>query len=321
MLQMSSYLRKQPFIVQGTITDWWAMFVQNRDFLFDNSTVFWRDLWQWYHGTGGAGLQRNIQWRDQNCHVTHSDMELCGFTSGISNSRISATLIRLHDGKSRHQMLTKLRKDIQHIFHDASGELVFPFSVEFFFWEEYEVIDSELTRNLIILAGVLWTIICLMLPNLRLALIVTFTICASTFEVIGFMSLWGVTLNAISAIYLLICVGISVDYSVHIAHAFRLSSGSSEEKALAALERIGPSVAHALLSTAIAVSVLAGTRTYVLKVFFKVLMLVTLIAGAYGIWLLPLLLACLGGSDRDSEQTRTGEAAGDNKQESSQTEQ
>jgi len=317
MLKLSSYLRKQNFIVQGSITDWWATFTRDRDLSQMNSTAFWKDLGLWYQSDitgGGAALQGNIQWKDKNCQMLTLTIEMCVPHAGIAHSRIGATLIRLSNGRQRYEVLSKMREDIQNIFSDASGKLVFPFSFEFLFWEEYGFIDIELTRNLIIAAGVVLAIICLLLPKLRLAFLVASTICVSIFEVMGFMSLWGVTLNSVSTVYILICVGLSVDYSAHLAHAFRHSTGTSEDKALAALNRIGPSVGHALLSTAIAVSVLAFTETYVVRVFFKILMLVTAIAGGHGMWMLPVLLALLGGSGTTKELAKGTESTGHGQQ-------
>merc|ERR1712151_58328 len=96
--------------------------------------------------------------------------------------------------------------------------------------------------------------------------------------------------------YLLICLGLSVDYSAHIAHIFKESVGSVDDRAVSAMTRIGPSGFHALFSTILAVSVLAASKSYVFQIFFKVLFLVTMIAGFKGLWLLPVVLSIVGGS-------------------------
>jgi len=123
----------------------------------------------------------------------------------------------------------------------------------------------------------------------------------SIVELLGFMHWWGVTVNGTSTIYLLICLGLSVDYSAHIAHIFKESYGSKQERAIEAMTRIGPSVFHALFSTILAVIVLARSNTYVFEVFFKVLFLVTMIAGFKGLWLLPTVLSIVGGSQEEPQ--------------------
>ena len=45
-------------------------------------------------------------------------------------------------------------------------------------------------------------------------------------EVVGFMYWWGVTISGVSTIYILISVGLTVDYSAHIAHVYTHTTGS-----------------------------------------------------------------------------------------------
>merc|ERR1712194_113123 len=145
-------------------------------------------------------------------------------------------------------------------------------------------------------------IISFTIPRPRIACIVSLGICMSIVELLGFMHWWGVTINGTSTIYALICLGLAVDYSAHIAHAFKEASGHRDDRALEALSRIGPSVFHALVSTIVALIVLSVSKTYVFRVFFKVLFLVTMIAGWKGLWLLPVVLSLVGGGDITEEE-------------------
>ena len=54
----------------------------------------------------------------------------------------------------------------------------------------------------------------------RVAVIVTMNICAATVEVIGSSDCRDVTMDGESTIYFMIGEGLTVDYSVHIAHTF-----------------------------------------------------------------------------------------------------
>mmetsp|Transcript_52989 Transcript_52989/g.161006 ORF Transcript_52989/g.161006 Transcript_52989/m.161006 type:complete len:91 (-) Transcript_52989:11-283(-) len=69
------------------------------------------------------------------------------------------------------------------------------------------------------------------------------------------------------------------------------------------MTRIGPSVFHAVFSTILAVLVLSLSKSYVFEVFFKVLCLATLIAGFKGLWLLPVVLSLVGGSQETLRET------------------
>eukprot|EP00439_Symbiodinium_sp_Y106_P003222 s8864_g1.t1 len=81
-----------------------------------------------------------------------------------------------------------------------------------------------------------------------------------------------------------ICVGLAVDYAAHIAHMFKdtESLGSPRERAISAIERIGPCTFNAVTSTLLAVVVVGFSDSYVFRIFFKVLFLVVTIAGAHG---------------------------------------
>merc|ERR1712025_903529 len=109
----------------------------------------------------------------------------------------------------------------------------------------------------------------------------------------------------------LVSVGLAVDYSAHIAHMFKESCGTSQERAQKALTRIGPSVIQAIISTGLAVIVLAFSKSFVFRVFFKVIFLVIFIAGGHGLWCVPVMLSILGGSKEPSEEKQAEDKAVD----------
>jgi predicted RND superfamily exporter protein len=148
----------------------------------------------------------------------------------------------------------------------------------------------------------------MLIPNPRIALIVAAVIIASIVEVVGMSHYWGVTINGVATIYILICVGLAVDYAAHIAHCFKESSGNAEERAMKSLTRIGPSVFHALISTVLAIIVIGFSKSYIFKVFFKVIFLVTTIAGSHGLMLLPALLSVVGGTNDKSDEGEENDA-------------
>lgn len=86
----------------------------------------------------------------------------------------------------------------------------------------------------------------------------------------GFAHFWGVTISSVATIFILLAVGLAVDNSAHIAHIAVLIEGTSTERAVGALRRIGPSVFNAVVSTIIAVAAVAFSSSFVFRVFFKV---------------------------------------------------
>ena len=172
----------------------------------------------------------------------------------------------------------------------------------FLYWEEVGIIDFELMRNLLICGGVICGIIAILIPSIRVAPVVILNIGISVIEILGFLYWWNVTISGVSTIYILISVGLCVDYSAHIAHIFVISTGTPRERAIGALSRIGPCTFHALVSTFLAVVVLSFSKSYIFRIFFKALCLVVLIGGGHGIFLLPAILSVIGGSKVDTEK-------------------
>ena len=74
-------------------------------------------------------------------------------------------------------------------------------------------------------------------------LLVSLGFVALIFELFGLMYIWGVSLNSISMINLVMAIGFSVDYSAHIAHAFLMSEKrTANERVIEALSTLGTSV-------------------------------------------------------------------------------
>jgi predicted RND superfamily exporter protein len=85
------------------------------------------------------------------------------------------------------------------------------------------------------------------------------------------MHFWGLTLDTTSCIFLIISIGLCVDYSAHVGHTFMTLSGSRSERTRVTLEEIGPAVFHGGFSTFMAFALLSNSESYVFTTFFKVI--------------------------------------------------
>eukprot|EP00931_Biecheleriopsis_adriatica_P092828 TRINITY_DN665_c0_g2_i1.p1 TRINITY_DN665_c0_g2~~TRINITY_DN665_c0_g2_i1.p1 ORF type:complete len:1054 (+),score=221.71 TRINITY_DN665_c0_g2_i1:66-3227(+) len=264
--------------------------------VFADKTSFYSALHEWYRGMPGSRYRGSLLWKDKECNVDSNQEGVpagCSATEGVKASRMNAelTLAATDKGQDRYNTMTTLRADIDKRYKDA-----FPYSFDFLYWEEVGIIDKELVQNLMICGAVIAVLVFALVPAPRISIWVVICICLSIVDVLGFMHFWGVTISGVSTIYILICVGLAVDYAAHIAHMFKDSAGSPRERAINALERIGPCTLNAVVSTFLAVVVVGFSSSYVFRVFFKVLFLVVVIAGAHGLWLLPAVLSLVGGS-------------------------
>jgi len=263
---------------------------------FTDRGAFFAALHTWYRTSAGSRYRGSLLWTDADCSVDSSTDGVpagCDVTQGLKASRFNAelTLASTEKGTDRYDTMTSLRSGVDKAYPGA-----FPFNFDFLYWEEVGIIDTELIRNLIICGAVVMVVVFLLVPSPRIAVWVILCIGLSIIDTLGFMYFWDVTISGVSTIYILICVGLSVDYAAHIAHMFKDSHGDPRERAIAAVERIGPCTFNAVVSTFLAVVVVGFSNSYVFRIFFKVLFLVVVIAGAHGLWLLPVILSIAGGS-------------------------
>merc|ERR1711871_243892 len=264
-----------------------------------------------YDGGGGARFRSSLQWLDTDCNKGDLLKEIdgkCDPTKGLLAMKMGCTLTleATDKGNVRYETMTYLRKNVTAIL----GDKAFPYSFQFLYWEETGVIGEELVKNLLSCAAVIVVMIIAMIPHPKIAPFVIFGIIYAVVTLVGFMHWWDVTISGVSTIYILISVGLAVDYSAHIAHMFVTSTGTGPERSIKALERIGPSVFNAIVSTLLAVVILGFSKSYIFRVFFKALFLTILFGGCVGLWLLPVLLSIFGGS-KAAKEVDGGKAGGD----------
>jgi len=119
---------------------------------------------------------------------------------------------------------------------------IIPYSVFYIFFEQYSyILDvAFLSLGLALLAVFIVTL--LTLGNITLSLIIVAIVSFIQVDLIGLMYLWGINVNALSVVNLVMAIGISVEFCVHIAHSFLLANGTRNERAHFALVNIGSAV-------------------------------------------------------------------------------
>jgi predicted RND superfamily exporter protein len=323
--QLHSYLNSSKYVdLNEPIDDWHYTFLEsirtgnspykppqfNGEFPAGTEANYWKALHQWVTGGGGARYRGRIKWVDPQCENgtmigTARRWDSCNPQLGLSAARFGCTLkLEFTDkGQTRFDTMTAMRSEVATIMKAHGGSRNFPYSFQFLYWEEVGIIDAELIRNLAICGAVVLSIIGLMIPHPRIAVWVALSIVLSVIDLIGFMYWWGVTISGVSTVYILISVGLAVDYSAHIAHMFVVSTGTPQERALKAMDRIGPSVFNGIISTLLAVIIIGFSKSYVFRVFFKALFLTVVFGGIHGLVFLPTILSMFGGSKEPGQHS------------------
>ncbi|XP_056018910.1 NPC intracellular cholesterol transporter 1-like isoform X2 [Ostrea edulis] len=209
---------------------------------------------------------------------------------------------------------------------DAMVELVkgifsetecFPYSRLYLQWETNKVIKSELFRNLGLASACVFVITLVLIANLWTSLLVFTCVIMTLVDVAGIMHLWGLSINIVSCINLVIAIGLAVDYSAHIGHCFMTFVGDRNERVRATLVEMGNPVFSGGFSTFLAFILLAASKSYVFTTFFQIFLLVVVFGLFHGLVYLPVLLSWIGPSayttaDRryKDEDLETGDSKG-----------
>ena len=127
-------------------------------------------------------------------------------------------------------------------------------------------------------------------------LIITVVIASTFLWLLASIPIWGLDLNTISAVNLIMAIGLLVDYSLHFIHCFGLKPNElgRKERALQALKDIGPAVFLGLCTTFLGVLPLAFASSGVFRVFFQIFVGIVLVGGFHGFFLVPVLLSLIG---------------------------
>ena len=189
---------------------------------------------------------------------------------------------------------------------------VFAISRAYAAWETDEVISHELYRNIGLAFICVFFTTMFLITNVATSIIVLLCVLLSLVDVGGFMHFWGLTIDTVSCVNLIIAIGLCVDYSAHIAHRFMTETGSSKNRrVVASLSNIGPAVLNGGISTFLAFILLAGSKSHVFLSFFKIFFLVVTFGLFHGLVVLPVILSLIGPSSHflDSATPTESEAA------------
>eukprot|EP00732_Lithocolla_globosa_P001743 Lithocolla_globosa_v1_NODE_944_length_3053_cov_15.868913.p1 type:complete len:955 gc:universal NODE_944_length_3053_cov_15.868913:172-3036(+) len=172
--------------------------------------------------------------------------------------------------------------------------LTFPWTYDYIDWEQNAVVEDEIARNLLLTFAVIFLITLILLAHPWMALLVMIFVGATVLDIIGAMYLWGLTFDSITVVNLILAVGLSVDYTAHMAHCFMLQLGTREHRVTQTYADIAPGVIYGGISTLLAVIILAGSSSYVFVTLFKQFLLVVLFGLFHGLFVLPVVLSWVG---------------------------
>ncbi|KAI3403231.2 NCR1 [Candida oxycetoniae] len=211
---------------------------------------------------------------------------------------------------------------------------IFSWSPFYIFFVQYQHLVSLTFWLLSAAIGIIWLVCTILLGSMRSSTIMTVTIISIMINIGGVLALWGISLNAVSLVNLIICCGLAVEFTIHLTRAYTVSkvsifenendeciyntfinyiginsslsssSASIEEfnsklryaKAFKALATVGGSIIGGITITKIiGISILAFTRSKIFEVYyFRMWFALIVISALHALILLPVLLSYSG---------------------------
>jgi hypothetical protein len=166
------------------------------------------------------------------------------------------------------------------------------FMILWLFGDQYSVILPNTLQNIGIAMACMVAISLLLIPQPLCAFWVAVCIASIDTGVVGYMTLWGVNLDAISMITIIMSIGFSVDFSAHISYGYVISDEDEPAKRVCqALGALGWPIMQGALSTIFGVAVLSTVDAYMIVTFFKTVFLVISLGAIHGLIFLPVLLS------------------------------
>lgn len=188
---------------------------------------------------------------------------------------------------------------------------VFPYSKFYIFFDQYASI-IRLTGTLVGTAmAIIFIVSSIILGSVATGAVVTATVIMIVVDIMGTMAVAGVSLNAVSLVNLVICVGIGVEFCAHIARAFMFPARGlldraptrfrgKDARSWTALVNVGSSVFSGITITKLlGVCVLAFTRSKIFEIYyFRVWLALVIFAAVHALIFLPVALSYFGGDGK-----------------------
>lgn len=185
--------------------------------------------------------------------------------------------------------MDSVRSDISAV--SGNDGQIFAYGAQWLNYEQYKSISAEAFRNISITLAACFVIIAILVVEWKTVVSVSLSLCLTFTNIVGYMHFWGLTIDSVTVIMLVIALGLAVDYSAHIGRAYLEKRGSPNERIVSTLEDMGVAVWNGAMSTFMAVLILGSSDSYVFQTFFKQLFLCIVLGLSHGMIFLPTVLS------------------------------
>ncbi|GFT84485.1 protein patched [Nephila pilipes] len=178
---------------------------------------------------------------------------------------------------------------------ESKGLPNFPSGLLFTYWEQFINLRQDLTLLLLYTFVFIFIVFSGLLLNFWAAAVQVAILFVITLELFGFMGIFGIRLNAVTAVILITTVGMSVSFTAYFLIAFLTSIGNRQRRMVMSLEQMFSPVLYSGLPLLLGFIVLSMSEfDFIFRYFFTVFCAFVVIAMLNGLLAFPLLLYIIG---------------------------
>ena len=267
----------------------WTSPVEGRTARVIKSDKFYPVLKEWSGRSTSEG--GGTIFVDQNMYLNPSD-------GTIETASFSIMLGARDEPEEGARQLKELKEYYHAKSEDLGGRMdehVFIFNGFLVFDEGELILKREVSVNIAAAMCGVFAVTLVSLIHPWAAVLCTLSVVISVIGLFGVLWASNTRFNSVSAINLVMAVGLSVDYNVHMALHFVTTVGPDRVSRMAtALEEMGPAVLLGSISTLVALMPLSASNSNIFQVFFLLMSCTMVLALTGGLLLIPSLMGLVG---------------------------
>lgn len=215
----------------------------------------------------------------------------------ISSSVILNLDIPLSDTKKQIQFLNEQEEitKAQPMNKVSSQWNFFTFSPTYFMWEFFRETTHEFMMNSVIGLGAVFFTTLVFVQHPTGCFFATLTVAMIYVDVLGIVQTFGMAINPVTHVSIILSIGLMVDYVVHVLlKYFESDSSSREDKVFDCLSTMGSSVVLGGFSTILGTIPLAFSSSEIFHAVLVIFLSFVILSLAHGLLFLPVLLLVIG---------------------------
>lgn len=166
-------------------------------------------------------------------------------------------------------------------------------------WEVYSVIVHEILSTVLYGLIAIFAVTLMFVPHPLGAFLVTPMVAAIYVELMAGLQIAGLYINVITAVALIMTIGLVVDYTIHVILAYFDAASNNDhqspnERIQQVLVTMGQLVLLGGLSTFLGVLILAFSASTLFKTFFVTIFLIVVLGIGHGLVFMPVVLSLIG---------------------------